>query len=367
MMSQRPSLVNGERLVETFLGLLRIDSPSGGEQELAECVKAHLRALGAEVDSDGMGNVIARLPGRGEPLLLNAHLDSVQPCLGIRPVVDGDIIRSDGRTVLGADDRAGVAVILEALRTIVERGLTSPPLEIVFTVMEEAGLRGAKELDYGRIRAREGLSLDSSGPVGTLVVAAPYIATIAAAVHGKAAHAGLCPERGVSAILVAAEAIARMPLGRIDEETTANIGTIKGGKARNIVPDRTELVGEARSLNEAKLEWQIQRMVEALQRAATERGAKVEVRVERTLSGFSLAEDEGIVQKVVRALNRLGIRPKLASSMGGSDANVFYEHGIKVVNLSVGFEDVHSTREWIPIEELIKCSEVLVGVLAEGN
>ena len=289
-------MINRQRLVDTFLDLVRIDNPSGHEQEVARYCSARLAALGFSLESDSAGNLFAKRqdakrqdakrPGRGQPLMVNAHMDSVQPCMGIKPVVDGDTIHSDGTTILGADDRASVAAILEALQVLVEEKLAAPPLEVVLTVCEEMGLKGVREMDFSHITAKEGVTLDHEGPAGGIVIAAPYQDRLLVTIHGKMAHAGVAPEQGISAIRVAAEAIAAMPLGRIDPETTSNIGIIHGGSARNVVPGRVDVEGEARSRNEAKLKKQTGAMVHAFEEAAARHGARAELTVTRNYHGF---------------------------------------------------------------------------------
>lgn len=235
-------MIDNERLVTTLLRLIQIDSPSGQEAQIRRHLSVRLSELGLQVETNGIGNILARMDGKGDAsYLLSAHMDNVQPCEHVKPSLRDGIVHGDGTTVLGADDKAGLAVILEVLQTIVEQELPHPPLEVVITAQEELGLKGAKSFDMSKLRSRQGVGLDASGVAGTIVVSAPYQDSLRALVHGKAAHAGVSPEKGINAILVAAEAIATMPLGRIDEETTANIGLIKGGRATNIVPDLVEL------------------------------------------------------------------------------------------------------------------------------
>jgi tripeptide aminopeptidase len=316
---------------------------------------------------DATGNVIARLAGEGQPILLSAHIDTVEPGRGVKPVIEDGVITSDGTTILGADDKSGVAVILEVLRVLVEQDLPptklAPPLEVALTVSEEKGQKGAKGLDLTRLRAREGIVLDSGGEIGTVVVSAPSQDKIRAVVHGKAAHAGAEPEKGINAIVVAAEAIAAMPLGRIDEETTTNIGRIQGGTATNIVPDLAEMEGEARSHDERKLEAQVQAMTEALKKAANRHGAVVELDVWRSYSAFKLSEEDGIVRRAVAAAKTLGLTPALVPSGGGSDANVFNAGGIAAINVSTGMDKVHTTEERIAVADMVKCAEFLLAIL----
>jgi tripeptide aminopeptidase len=356
-------MINRNRLISTFLKLVQIDSPSGQEEEIARYLMARLARLGLLVARDKTGNVIGRLAGEGAPIFLNAHMDTVEPGRGVKPTITAGIVTSDGTTVLGSDDKSGVAVILEVLRVLTEQGLPYPPLEITLTVREEIGLEGAKGLDLNAFRAKEGIVLDSGGEIGTIVVSAPSQDKLKAVIYGKTAHAGVEPEKGVNAIVVASEAIVAMPLGRIDEETTANIGRIQGGTATNIVPDRVEIAGEARSRNEEKLEAQMQVMTEALKNAARRHNATVEIDVQRSYSTFKLSEEDGIVRRAVAAAKTLGLTPALVPSGGGSDANIFNAAGIATINVSTGMDKVHTTEERIAVGDLVKSAEFLLAIL----
>ncbi|MDI7275201.1 MAG: M20/M25/M40 family metallo-hydrolase [Anaerolineae bacterium] len=356
-------MIDEQRLVSSFLALARIDSLSSQEQEVGEWVAAALRDLGAEVERDEVGNLLGRLSGRGEPLLLNAHLDTVGPVGGIEPVLADGVIRSDGRTILGADDKAGVAIILEVVRAATEHGVPLPPLDLLFTVQEEIGLRGARAFDMSRLRAREGIGLDSGGVPGTVAVSAPTHDNLTAIVHGAAAHAGAEPEKGISAIVVAAEAITRMPLGRIDEETTANIGLISGGRALNIVPDLVEVKGEARSRDPARLEAQVRSMVSAFEEAAARHGATVDVEVTRVYVGYRLGPDEPIIRLLAAGAAEAGLELNCIATGGGSDANIFNAAGIRIVNISCGMDQVHTTHEQIAVGEMVRCAEWLLACL----
>jgi tripeptide aminopeptidase len=356
-------MINHDRLVSTFLELVQIDSPSGQEEEIAQHLVAELNRLDVSVVRDETGNVIGRLAGEGAPILLSAHIDTVEPGRGVKPVITDGMITSDGTTILGADDKSGLAVILEVLQVLVEQNSPHPPLEVALTMSEETGLKGAKGLDFNRLRAKEGIVLDSGGPIGTIVVSAPSQDKIRAVVHGKTAHAGVEPEKGINAIVVTAEAIAAMPLGRIDEETTANIGRIQGGTATNIVPGRVEMAGEARSHDERKLEAQVRAMTEALKEAARRHRATVEIDVDRSYSTFQLSEEDGIVRRAVAAAKTLGLTPALVPSGGGSDANIFNAGGIATINVSTGMEKVHTTEERIAVDDLVKSAEFLLAIL----
>lgn len=356
-------MINQDRLVSTFLELVQIDSPSGQEEEIAQHLMNELKNLGLTVERDATGNVIGRLAGEGPPILLSAHMDTVGPGRGVKPVITNGMITSDGTTILGGDDKSGVAAILEVLQVLVEQGLPHSSLEVILTVSEEIGLIGAKGLDLKGLRAQEGIVLDSGGPIGTIVVSAPSQDKIRAVVHGKTAHAGVEPERGINAIVVASEAIAAMPLGRIDEETTANVGRIQGGTATNIVPDRVEMAGEARSHDERKLKAQVRAMTEALKKAADQHGTTVEIEVDRSYSTFQLIEEDDIVRRATTAAKSLGLTPLLVPSGGGSDANVFNAGGIQTVNISTGMDKVHTTEERLAVDDLVQCAEFLLAVL----
>jgi len=357
-------LIQSDRLLEAFLKLLRIDSPSREEEEIGKHLAECFTGMGLDVETDEIGNVIARMDGQGKTLLLTAHMDNVKPCRGVVPVVEEGVVRSDGTTVLGSDDKAGVAIILEVLHTIIERKLPHRPLEIVITVQEEIGLYGAKRLDASTLHSRVGIGLDAGGKPGTIVISAPSHNRITAVVHGKAAHAGICPEDGVSALVIAAEAITEMELGRIDDETTANIGSIRGGTAANMIPDRVELRAEARSRSKSKLFNQTKAMVDALQETALKHGGTVEVQVERRYTGYTLTEDDEVVRLIMDGMHFLGVDPTLIATGGGSDANVFNAAGIQIVNIGIGMARAHTTEEYIALSDMVSAAEIVLACVA---
>jgi len=362
---QTHPVVNSQRLLATFLDLLRIDSPSGAEDAVMRELEGRMGRLGLSSERDAAGNLIGRRTGAGAPLILCSHVDHVVPCLGITPIVEGDIIHSDGRTILGGDDTSGVAITLELLALLAERPARQapPPLEIVFTVREEVGLVGSKELDVSRLRARQAIILDQGGPIGSICVQGPSQNKLLVVVHGRKAHAATEPEAGINAIRVAAEAIAAMPLGRVDEETTANVGVIHGGEATNIVPDRVELKAEARSLDEGKLERQTQTMVDALGAAAGRHGARLELDVSRLYNAFKVPDDAPILQNLGAAARALGVEPLPVSTVGGSDSNHLNAKGIQSIAFSTGMEQVHTTDERIALGDMVLCAEVLAHLL----
>ena len=353
---------NTQRLVDQFIAMAKISSPSRQEGRLAAYLKPELEALGFTVEFDNAGelaggdtgNLIATLAGDPdiEPIVLSCHMDTVTPCIGVTPIIEDGVIRSDGTTILGGDDKAGIAAILEGVRRIRERGVRHGLIQAVFTICEEVGMHGAMGLDYSKIRAKRAFILDADGPIGQILVRGPAKDAIQAVIHGRSAHAGLKPEAGISAIQVAARAIDRMRLLRIDEETTANLGQITGGGATNIVTDRVELTAEARSLSNEKLDAQRAHMKACFEEAAHQFGATVEVNIERSYFAFSLDADEPVVRHCTTAIRHLGLTPTLTSTGGGSDCNVFNRHGMKAIDLSIGMTDVHTCKESLRIDDL---------------
>lgn len=361
-------MIDAKQLLDTFITLIQIDSPSGHEAAVAAVLAGRLRALDMQVAIDAAGNVLARWPGDGQPLLLSAHMDTVAPGIGIHPVVEDGLICSDGTTILGGDDKSGVAVILHVLQALYERG-RRPAVEVAFSVQEEVGLCGAKAMDAAWFHAREALVLDAGGPLNRIVYGAPSSDKIDVIVYGRAAHAGSNPEDGVNAIRVAAHAIAAMPLGRIDPETTANIGIIRGGEAVNVVPDRVEMYGEARSHDTSKLDAQVAAMHGALvDVAAAYPGARLEVNVRRTYASYRLSQQDPLVQRIARALHEMGEEePVFHLTGGGSDANVFNAGGITAVPISTGMQSVHTNQECITWAAMVRCAELVLRVMGEWS
>jgi tripeptide aminopeptidase len=352
------------RIVELLLSLAAVDGPSGREADVAEAVRGRLAGLSIPAAMDGAGavsggssgNLIARIPGTlaAPTLLLCAHLDTVLPTRGLKAEVGADgLIRSDGSTILGADDRAGIAIILEILQQLRERRLPHGPLELLFTVSEEDGMKGAKALAIGELQAAFGLVFDSSAPCGSYVVEAPGAAAFEAVIQGRAAHAAIAPEAGVHAIRIAAEAIARMELGRWGGTGMLNVGTIRGGTAINVIPDRVELQGETRSPSTTGLQAQMDHVRDALEGAARQAGGSVSLRWIPKYRGFSLAAQAPIVAAVRHGVAEAGFEPRPLSYPGGSDANVLNERGIACVNLGIGCRNVHSLQEAMPVQSLV--------------
>lgn len=360
-------------MLDEFFELVQTDSETGEEREICDLLTSKLSALGFDVVEDdsaaktghGAGNLIATLPGNidGPTIYFTCHMDTVKPGKGIKPSIEGDYIVSDGTTILGADDKAGLSALLEGVRLLKENGSSHVPVQLIITVGEESGLVGAKELDPDMLKAEYGYALDSNGPVGEIVTSAPSQVKLAVTIHGKAAHAGVNPEDGVSAIQVASRAISKMPLGRIDEETTANIGKFQGGTASNVIPEQVEIIAEARSRDEEKLEQQVAKMVRAFEEAAQEMNATVDIETDKMYPAFKYDESAQVVQKAIAAMKKIGRKPQIAASGGGSDANVIAGHGIPTVNLGIGYEEIHTTKERMPIGELLKAAELVVALI----
>jgi tripeptide aminopeptidase len=367
-------MVNHERLLNEFLELVQIDSETKYETEIAKVLKQKFTELGVEVFEDdttavtghGAGNLICTLAATKEgvdPIYFTSHMDTVVPAKGVKPSIQDGYVVTDGTTILGADDKAGLAVMLEVVRVLKEQNIAHGMIQFIITVGEESGLVGAKALDSSLLKAKYGYALDSDGLVGNVVVAAPTQAKVKAVIYGKTAHAGVAPEKGVSAITIAAKSISRMPLGRIDFETTANIGRFEGGTQTNIVCDRVDILAEARSLIPEKMQTQVGKMKDAFETVASEMGGRAEVEIEVMYPGFKFGEGDQVVEIARKAAAAIGRSCELQHSGGGSDANVIAGFNIPTVNLAVGYEEIHTTNERMPIEELNKLAEMTLAII----
>jgi tripeptide aminopeptidase len=355
-------VADDQRLLDRFARLCEIPSPTGSERAMADAILAELAELGVEATEDGAavparaaaGNLIARVPGRGEGWVsFFAHLDTVPHDGQVEVVLDQGVFRSAGDTILGADNKAAVTVLMElAARHVAEPAATG--LELVFTVAEEDGLRGAKEVDIAELRSPFGFVLDHASPIGEVITAAPTYKRLLAEFEGAEAHSGIRPEDGHSAIAAAAAAIAAMELGRLDEETTANIGLIEGGTASNVVPGRCVVDGEARSIDDAKASATIGSMVDACTWAATEHGCDVDVEVREMFRGYKLASGVRCVRLAKAALERCGHEPVETTTGGGSDANALVPRGFDCVLLANGTEANHTPEESVAAERIVE-------------
>lgn len=367
--------MNKERLLHTFTDLVQLDSESRNERAVADYCKAKLTSLGFSVTEDGAaelsggnaGNIIAVKPGVGKTILLSSHMDTVAPGCGVKPEIREGIVRSDGTTVLGGDDKSGIAAILEAAETLQETGTGCGTIVILLTVSEEVGLLGSKYADLSKLPAIDAAyCFDSDGAPNEITVAAPFHVDFTAHFQGKAAHAGMEPENGVSAVEMAALAIADMRLGRIDEETTANIGIIQGGTATNVVAEKVTLYGEARSLQREKLDAQIAAMQFSCEWAAAKVGGKVEIELEESYAAIQLDPESNTIVLAKAALEKMGLEPQLVKSGGGSDANVFCGKGVPTANVGCGMMKVHGVSEYLVIEHMEQAAEFIVTVLTEA-
>ncbi len=362
-----------ERLTELFLKYTTILSPFRHERAMADAVHADLRALGVDVQEDDTGdriggdtgNVWCVVQGEGDPhIALGAHIDTVQPTDRIEPYLGEDgVFRNRLRTILGSDDKAAVAAIVHATELLRASGRPFPTYEILLTVSEEIGLVGSKHFDEKVLKSPFAAEFDSAGPVGGITVKAPSHNTFTATFRGQAAHAGVEPERGRSALQAAAKAIAAMELGRIDEETSANVGIIKGGVGTNIIPDLCEIQGETRSHDEAKLANATAAMVDAMHAAAAQVGVDVDIAMVHEYSGFALTGRSPVVRLAKAAVSDLGLEPALHASGGGSDANILNARGLPTVNLSAGMIQVHSPDEHCSLDDLERLCAVCLRLI----
>lgn len=367
-----------DRIVQEFMELVQVDSETKHEQEISRVLKEKFNALGLEVVEDdsrertghGSGNLIVTWKAEGveqaPKIFFTCHMDTVTPGKGIKPQLGEDgWIRSDGSTILGSDDKAGIAALFEAIRVVREQNIPHGQIQFVITAGEESGLMGARAMKPEVLDSDFGYALDSNGEVGSICIAAPTQARIEMRITGKSAHAGVNPEDGISAIQVASKAISKMKLGRIDKETTANIGSFEGGGATNVVCDFVLIRAEARSIVQEKVNHQIQHMREALETTTREFGAQGEFRSEVIYPAFSFTEHDEVVQVAQRAIQELGLATSTFHSGGGSDANVFNGLGIPTVNLAVGYQNIHTTEEKIKADDLVKVAEVVVALIQE--
>ena len=357
-------MINRDRLVRTFTDLVQIDSPSGEEEEMAEELTRRLEGFGLTVKRDSYGNVIAS-DGRPDPLLLSAHMDTVEPGRGIKPSVDGDRIVSDGTTILGGDCKCGVSAIMEALESVYEDGLTPHTgIEVAFTREEEIGLVGARNLDFSMLTAKEAIVFDGEGSAAQITSSSPTYIGFDIEVTGRAAHAGVEPEKGLSAIRIAAELITRLPQGRLDEETTFNIGTIEGGTVRNAVAETTIIHGEFRSRNIETLDnirVQISDALNEVREMFPE--AELDDHLHTEFETYTLSDDDPATERVVGALRGLGLEPIFSPSGGGTDGNVFRLRGMSAVVVGMADHGMHTVREYVVIPELVDTAHLCEALL----
>ncbi|HPC41077.1 MAG TPA: M20/M25/M40 family metallo-hydrolase [Spirochaetota bacterium] len=360
--------INKKRLIKTFTDMTKISSPSWREEKMRDYIVGAVKKLGVRARSfpcGGSYNLLLTRPGdpKRKPVLFSAHMDTVTPCDNVKPVVTATKITSDGTTVLGSDDKAAIAMFIESLRYISETRMPHGTIEILISCAEEVGLRGMKGFDTSVLKSKQAFVFDSDGPIGTIVLQAPYHSTMTITVRGRAAHAGMEPEKGINAINVLADIITRLPSGRVDHETTVNVGTIAGGRATNIVAEKSECVLEARSLNPKKLKEQEAIIRTIAKEVTAEYGARCSISRTMEYSGFSIGPRDRIAVLAARAMERIGIRPQFEVSGGGSDTNILNRAGISAINLSAGMQKVHTTDEYIMIRDLVNGTKVVLSIV----
>ncbi|GAX91877.1 M20/M25/M40 family metallo-hydrolase [Effusibacillus lacus] len=378
--------VNEKRLVDRFVQMVKIDSPSSHEREMADYLRKELEALGFDVEEDDSGrdllqklgdirgaetvrfagNLIARKKGTGlqtDTILFAAHMDTVVSNKGVTVKNENGVIKTDGRTILGADDKAGIAAMLEAAQLANEQQLPHGDLEYVFTIAEESGLNGARLLDKKKLRAKYGFVMDSGGPPHVVIGSSPAEIDFCIKIYGQAAHAGVNPEDGINALAAAGLGLSNIQMGRIDGETTVNVGVIKGGDKTNIVCDYVGLWGEVRSRNQDKLAWQLAKIQTAFAMACEKFGARFEMEEQPIYSGFNLTEEDEVVQIAFEGVRKAGMSPVLAARGGGSDTNIFNAEGIPSVNLGVGASNDHTPEESVTVTDLVQATRLVLGIM----
>ncbi len=369
-------LINKKRLLETFFELLKIKSPSRDEKQIADYVSDILRSLGLTVIKDdagkkigsNAGNIIALLESncengatRTQPLFFGAHLDTVSVNGEIKPEIrDKKIVNKNKNCILGGDDKAAIAAIIEAIRTIKDFKIKTGNIYLIFTIAEEVGLLGSKNMNLKPLKAKYGFVFDGDGDIGKIFNQAPFHNAIDITIIGKAAHAGISPQKGINAIQVASHAISKMKLGRIEPGTTCNIGTIEGGVATNIIPEKVQIKAEARSLQEERLKELTGRIINDFETCAKENGAKARFKVKREYDGFKIPENELPIIMAKNVFKKLKVKSKILSTVGGSDVNILNSKGKMAINLSAGMENVHSSKEYVKIAELEKLTALIL-------
>jgi len=372
-------MINRERLIDTFRFLVKIDSVSRHEGDIAKELKKILELMGAEavIDDAGKktgsntGNLIAKFSGTKKipPLLLNAHMDTVEPGRGVVPVLKDGIFTSDGTTILGADDKSAIAVLIEVMTVLKENNMPYGPIEMVFTICEEIGLMGAKHMDMSLITAKYGYALDATDTEG-IITHAPSANKIEFKVHGRDAHAGAAPEKGINAIHLASKAIASLQLGRIDKETTCNIGIINGGIATNIIPNLVSVKGEVRSHNDEKLKRVTRDIITSFENTVKNYGNKssdglprVDVVVEDDFLRTDIPANHPVVALARKAAANLGRKMITKITGGGADANIFYQKGIITGVIGTGMRDMHTVRESVSVDDMVKTGELVLEII----
>jgi len=363
--------MNTERVIDKLSRYVACDSESGKEKPFCELLEAELKARGMTVLRDEVGaqcgsngwNIYASLDGVGEPILFSAHMDTVPPGIGIEAVVEGGIIRSKGDTILGADDKAGIAAVVEAIDMLQEEGRAHRPVEVLFTVCEELGLFGSRYANYDLIKSKEAVVLDSGGPVGELINEAPAKLSIKVEITGKSAHAAIAPDKGIHAVKAAAAAIVAIPCGYPDAQTVMNVANLLAPGQSNVVPDKASFEIDLRSFDEEILAQHVALIERAVQTACDEFGASFDIQIARESDIVFVPPARPLVARLKAVYADMGVQAETDRTYGGSDATWIFKHGIDVINIGIGMTDVHSTDEHISVEDLTRITRLAYGMM----
>ena len=360
--------INKKRLIKTFLDLVKIPSPSWHEKEVIQYIDSRLKKLNIKTKKTKCGtsyNLLARISGNPnfESIILSAHTDTVMPCNRVKPIIKNGIIYSEGKTILGSDDKAAIAMFIEALEITIKNKLPHRPIEILLSCAEEVGLQGIKNFNMSLLKSKYAFVFDNSGDIGNIIIKTPYQYTYKIHVKGKSAHAGMEPEKGISAVKALASIIDKLPNGRIDKETTINVGKISGGTATNIVPDMAFAELEMRSVQLHKIEALKNKLLKIIKKTESKYNAVIEYAENLEYPGFIKSKDEYVVKIIETALENISIKPIFTSSGGGSDANILNSKGIDAVNIACGMTNPHSVNEYITVDNLIKGTELVLELI----
>lgn len=356
-------MLNKDRLLKTFIELVRIDSPSGQERQMSSYLLRKFLSLSLSPHLDKQGNVIVKVSGQGYPLLLSAHMDTVEPGRNIKPIIKNGIIKSDGKTILGADNKSAICAFIEAIRYLCEKNINHRSLEIIFTVSEEVASLGAVNLNYNSIAAREGYIFDNPNPIGTIINASPFYNRFDISIYGKSSHSSK-PQDGINVIPIFIQAMQYIGLGKVSENTLVNIGVVRSGHIRNSVPGEMVMEGEVRSFLEQEVEEYSQNIVKTVSLIAKKHNAKIKTSIVRENSGYLYSHTDTFIKKTRDIMRAFRINTILKKIWGCSDANIFLEKGIKVLNLGNGAKDTHTTKESIAVDSLVGLSDLILSIVA---
>jgi len=352
--------INQKNLIRTFFDLVKIYSPSGKEDQVAQYLTQELKKLKLKYKIDQFGNLLSFLPGKGASILYLAHMDTVEPCKNIQPIIKNSIIQSAGKTILGADMKAGIAAILQTIEYFKKNKIQHSPIEIIFTREEETGLYGARALKKENLKSKKAILFDGTGPVGGIALKESAGNVIKIKLYGKSAHAGTTPGNGISAIKTAGKIISQLKFGHINLDTAFNIGKIKGGNAVNTVAGYTEMEGEIRSLDNQKAEKLTKKIIALIKKISKENKTKVKIEMEKVVPAYSIAKNSLLVKKIVQTMRSLKIKPYYYQDMGASEAGALNDFGIQAIDLSYGGREDHNLQENISIKDLVLMTKFLI-------